>query len=302
MGNVAIVLCTSDREEILLQSIQSIVARNHRDLNILIIDNNPIRINESLLIKLQAQANVSTYHEATPGLSFARNTGIQFVKEDHILFLDDDIQLPEGFFDKLITIIESEQFDCFGGMYYPWYPEGKPMWLADDFGRKVPLLDHTGPIDVNEHGFLSAGIMCVKREALEAVGGFRTDLGMTQSIGYGEEDDLQLRLQAAGYRLGFVPDWWLYHAVLSHKHRVSWHLKSAYAHARDAQRIHRQHQLVPSLLGMFKTLGGAVLKRLPNGLRKLIFKTDYYWQNLVLDVLSPVCVYAGRLVGVTSSR
>jgi GT2 family glycosyltransferase len=235
-------------------------------------------------------------------LSAGRNAALSIVGNDQILFLDDDVQLPEGFFDKLIAIIESEQFDCFGGMYYPWYPQGKPVWLPADFGKKTPLLAHIGPIDVHKDGFLSAGIMCVKREAIEAVGGFRTDLGMTNSIGYGEEDDLQLRLQAAGYQLGFVPDWWLYHAVLAHKHQVSWHLKSAYAHARDAQRIHQQHQLGPSLRGVIQTLAGAVLKRLPIGLKKYFFNKDYYWQNLVLDVLRPIYVYAGRLVGLMSSR
>lgn len=302
MKKAAILLCTSGREDILLQSIKSIVAENHHHLSIVIIDNNLKRLNESLLTTLQTQTNVSVYHEEMQGLSFARNRGIKLLKEDHILFLDDDVQLPENFFDKLIAIIESEQFDCFGGMYYPWYPQGKPAWLPADFGKKTPLLAYMGPIDVHKHGFLSAGVMCVKREAIEAVGGFRTDLGMTNSIGYGEEDDLQLRLQAAGYQLGFVPGWWLHHAVLAHKHQVSWHLKSAYAHARDAQRIHQHHQLAASLLGMIKTLVGTVLKRLPIGLRKYFFKQDYYWQNLVLDVLRPVYVHAGRLVGVMSSR
>lgn len=235
------------------------------------------------------------------GSAESRNLGLKHVNHPYILFLDDDVQLPEGFFDKLLAIIESEQFDCFGGMYYPWYPQGKPVWLPADFGKKIPLLAQAGPIDVHEHGFLSAGIMCVKREAIEAVGGFRADLGMTNSIGYGEEDDLQIRLQAAGYRLGFVPDWWLYHAVLDHKHKVSWHLRSAYAHARDAQRIHQQHQMGASILGMIKTIAGAVLKRLPIGLRKYISEKDYYWQNLVLDVLRPVYVHVGRLVGLMRS-
>ncbi len=302
MKKVAIVLCTSGRGKILLQSIRSIVAKNNHCFRIVIIDNNLAGLNDSLLATLQAEVNVSVFHEDIQGLSIARNRGVELLKEDHILFLDDDVQLPEGFFDKLITIIESKQFDCSGGMYYPWYPQGKPAWLPAGFGEKKPLLAGTGLIDVYKHGFLSAGIMCVKREAIEAVGGFRTDLGMTNSIGYGEEDDLQIRLQAAGYQLGFVPDWWLYHAVLAHKHQVSWHLKSAYAHARDAQRIHQQHQLGPSLRGVIQTLAGAVLKRLPIGLKKYFFNKDYYWQNLVLDVLRPIYVYAGRLVGLMSSR
>ncbi len=303
---IEVVICTYGRTDVLTKTLHSVLfnLETIMEIGVIVVDNNTSELMSRRVALLVAkfERKAHSIRCKYPGLSNARNAGFKATKSPFILFLDDDIQLPEGFFDKLITTIESEQFDCFGGMYYPWYPQGKPVWLADDFGKKVPLLENTGPIDVHEHGFLSAGIMCVKREALEAVGGFRTDLGMTQRIGYGEEDDLQLRLQAAGYRLGFVPDWWLYHAVLAHKHQVSWHLKSAYAHARDAQRIHQQHKVGPSIMGLIKTLAGAVLKRLPIGLKNYFFKKDYYWQNLTLDVLRPVYVHAGRLVGLMRLR
>jgi GT2 family glycosyltransferase len=301
MIEVTIIICSSRRTEIFIKTLSSII-ENETKIPILIVDNNSKAELESAISCIKDRLNIRIVHEPQLGLSHARNTGIKEVNSEWILFLDDDIQLPEGFFDKLITIIESEQFDCFGGMYYPWYPQGKPAWLPTYFGKKTPLLAHTGPIDVHKDGFLSAGIMCVKREVIEAVGGFRTDLGMTNSIGYGEEDDLQLRLQAAGYRLGFEPDWWLYHAVLAHKHQVSWHLKSAYAHGRDGQRVIGKTRLIEIVIKNIRVNSTLLIKRIPLSIYKLIFVKNFYWQNAVIYSLLPSAKWLGHLIGELTCR
>lgn len=294
--SITVLICTANRGSIVLDTINSIRSIC-LDVPIVVVDNNSNGLPRAIKDKMSCFPNLESIPEPNPGLSIARNIGINSISTDWILFLDDDVLLPEEFFEKSFSIIINTNLDCFGGMYFPWYPEGKPVWLANDFGRKIPLLEHTGPIDVHKHGFITACIMCVKREALEAVGGFRTDLGMTQSIGYGEEDDLQIRLQAAGYRLGFVPDWWLYHAVLAHKHQVSWHLKSAYAHGRDGQRINQKKSKKETLARLSLVLLTLIPKRIPIALYRLFFKSDFYWQNAILYMFNPIAECLGVFMG-----
>lgn len=297
MNGLVVVLCTVGRSEILINSINSIVLDNTQNYEILVVDNNREGLSTDVLERIKTINNISLVHEPNLGLSIARNSGVESFNKKWILFLDDDIQVPKGFFNKLDIIIQSQQFDCFGGMYYPWYPYEKPIWLPAKFGQKTLLRKDTGVIDVHKDGFLSAGILCVKREALQSVGGFRTDVGMGKGIGYGEEDDLQIRLQAAGYKLGFVPDWWLYHAVLPHKHKVSWHLKSAYARGRDGQKVHNKWKKSNAVFFLVKGLGGLILRGV-SCLIRLFSRRDYYWQNAVIDIFGPFLNICGRFMTV----
>ena len=294
---IAIVICTSNRTDILVHTLRSVSNEIKDYAHIFLIDNNRNGISQAIRNEIKS-IPLTILHEPKTGLSHARNKALAISdKFEWLIYLDDDIEIPKDFFPKLNRIISNDQFDCFGGMYYPWYPEGKPKWLPNDFGKKVPLRSDTGSIHLLDDGFLSGGILAVKKEALEAIGGFRTDLGMTDGIGYGEEDDLQLRLQAAAYRIGFVPDWYMQHAVLAHKHKVSWHLKSAYAHGRDAQQIHKTYSRIQISIKLLQVIITAVIKRGPIALCRWLFQKEYYWQNALLYTFEPVYGWAGKWKG-----
>lgn len=293
------IVCTANRDRIVVLSIQSIIKDLGGEAPLFIVDNNNDKeLSNNVKELVDTHDNVFLRKEDQQGLSYARNKMLD-LDSDWIIFLDDDVQIPTNFFDTAKQIIESEQFDCFGGMYYPWYPIGeKPRWLAEDFGKKPPLTTKTAPINVLKDGCLSAGVMAVKTTALQAIGGFRTDLGMTNAIGYGEEDDMQIRLQAAGYRIGFVPDWFLYHAVLPHKQKVGWHLRAAHARARDAQRIYNKNTKTQIIVFLLQLIPFTILVKIPRSLFRLVFKKDYYWQNAVLDSIQSIYSNIGKLQAV----
>lgn len=296
-NSTTITICTTGREGILEQTINSILQENHYNWPILIIDNNPDELPIEISRRLLRLPSVFIVHESLPTLSAARNRGLKEADTPWVIYLDDDILLPSNFFQVTQTLIETRQFDCFGGTYYPFYPSGRPDWLPDSFGRKKWLTSSTQRIDINKDGFLSGGIIAIKREVAISVGGFTSSLGMRgNNVGYGEEDDLQKRLQTAGYRIGFVPDWWMYHAVLPHKLQLTWHLKSAFARGRDAQRLHRRWTVVNAPFYLLKGLGGLLWRflQLP---WKWWSTTTFYWQNAVLFVIEPFCRVTGSFIG-----
>lgn len=289
---ITVLIPSYNRKELLEALVEELVLKE--GIEIIVISNKEIKTKQWL-----EAHNVLFIPNESRGSSNCRNMALPFIKNSWIIFLDDDVQIPTGFFDTAKQIIESEQFDCFGGMYYPWYPIGdRPRWLAEDFGKKPPLTTKTAPINVLKDGCLSAGVMAVKTTALQTIGGFRTDLGMTNTVGYGEEDDMQIRLQAAGYRMGFVPDWFLYHAVLPHKQKVGWHLRAAHARARDAQRIYNKNTKTQIIVFLLQLIPFTILVKIPRSLFRLVFKKDYYWQNAVLDSIQSIYSNIGKLQAV----
>lgn len=297
--SINLIICTYERNDLLDKLIDNIQRlENISDfIDVIIVNNSDAKLMLDRKMS-NVKLNINNYSEPTRGLSFARNTGLSHSKKEWLIFIDDDTQVPEDFFAKALAIIEGNTFDCFGGMYYPWHPYGpSPRWLASDFGQKQALRSDRGTIIPGGGGFLSAGVLAIKREVLLAVGGFNTSLGMNAQVGYGEEDELQLRLYHAGYKIGFDPDWWLYHAVLPHKYRLSWHLRSIYARARDAQRVLNNYSL-PAIISYFLLVTlTALVKRLPIVLFSLITRKNYYWQNALLEFVAPWLEWYGRFIG-----
>jgi glycosyltransferase involved in cell wall biosynthesis len=247
---------------------------------------------------VQKFSGISYLYEPNPGLSIARNLGFSVASGEWIGYLDDDAMAHSNLLDRAQWIIENYDFDAFGGVYYPWYKYGRPKWLPTNFGSKVPLRSDIGVIS---DGFLSGNIMFFRKKVLAACGGFSTNLGMTEQIGYGEDDDVQVRLRAMGFKIGFDPKLAIDHCVMPHKLKLYWHLKSEYAKFRDRQSFLKQYSKVASLLGLIKSALGVGIK-IPLGLVKLIFSRNYYWQHIVLDAGIPVARRLGVIRAVFAKK
>lgn len=292
MNKLSIIVCTQNRDVYLHQCLLSILGQSHMSLHfeILIIDN----ASTDNTISIVANYPIHYYHEQIVGLSHARNRGAKEAKGEWLCYIDDDAKLYPNYLERALWVIDNYDFDCFGGMYYAWYPFKKPKWIDESFGTKIPLRETIGEIITPE---LSGGNFIIRREVLERAGGFPSNFGMVGSnIGYGEEDYLQRKLLKMGYILGFDPELKIDHAVLPHKLKLSWHLKSWYAHGRDGQRFTKEYSFNQIIFLFFRSLAGAFLKLLVC-FSKLIMKRNYYWQNLVWDVVSPVFYRVGQLKG-----
>ena len=259
------------------------------EMEVIVVNNG--ELNQLVAIANQF-SNFKFIHEPRRGLSLARNTGAKEAQGDYLVFLDDDIQLPAGFMLTAQAVADSKAYDCFGGGYRPWYPYGKPKWLDSGFGAKQDLRPDRGPIIPGQDGFLSGGVFACRKAVFGELGGFAQHLGMQQKMGYGEEDDLQLRLYQAGYSIGYIPDWWLEHAVLPHKWRLRWQLSSALARRRD-RATSKVTSLGSLIIGSLRTLIASLFK-LPLLLIRWIGNPKYYWQNVVLDIGIPLARWIGN--------
>lgn len=102
--NYLVCICTRNREESLTRLLESLDKTSYRELRVLIVDStNP----EARYLAFDP---TSHFRDATrlerikisKGLPSARNLGIDQIKsEDVVVFLDDDVTVPQDFFNKL---------------------------------------------------------------------------------------------------------------------------------------------------------------------------------------------------------
>lgn len=232
MLKVSLIVCTHNRAALLKSCLESLYNQDvsPEDYEVIVVDNNSTDETEKVVSELSAKHPSLRYHKETRvGASYARNAGYQLAQANWIGYIDDDaVSFPTLVSTALYTI-NNYPFDTFGGIFYPWYVEKKPWWVPEKpfyFSNVVGKPKH-----ITEFKGFNAGCGSFYKKAIvEDLGGFNTHLGMSGSkIAYGEETELQVRIQQHGYKVGFNPEIKFKHYVAPYKLNPGWFYKSAYA-------------------------------------------------------------------------
>jgi glycosyltransferase involved in cell wall biosynthesis len=293
---ISIIVCTYNRANILKYTLQSLVdqtaAKNLYE--VIVINNNSTDETEEIAQKFATKYNnFYALQENEQGLSHARNRGFKEATTDYIAYLDDDTKASKDYVERMIWVIKNYDFDAFGGRYVPWYLYDKPRWFKDEYASNGYKLKEIGELKT---GFIDGGVMVFKKNVLEPLGGFPTDIGMkAKRVAYGEETNVQVKMRKKGLKIGFDPDLVVEHLVANYKGSIFWFFKSSYTSGRDAWVI---FEINPSLSKIYKrvfSIWYVLGKNLFNFTPKLI-QNDYYFPNWCIDVISPFLYQIGSIL------
>lgn len=292
--SVSVVVCTYNRAQILAACLQSLTLQtaNPNSFEVIIVDNNSNDNTEDICAPfIWNNANFRYVHEPQQGLSHARNRGYREARTEWICYIDDDAKAFQNYVERLIYVIANYDFDCFGGIFLPWYKYGKPEWYKDEYATKPMERDGTGTLT---SGYVSGGVMAIKRSALEKLGGFSTNIGMSgEKISYGEEVLVQLRMREDGMIIGFDPELRVYHLVNRPKLKLGWFMRSSYANGLDDWNTFAKTIDWPSVLRIVPRSAVYLIRNLVRFTPKLRHR-DYYVQNWAIDVLAPLVRSTGQ--------
>lgn len=162
-------------------------------------------------------------HAQNRGLSSARNTAIDTANGDILVFIDVDALADENLLEVLRSGYDAPRVGGVGGQGI----ESNIHSLADRWRRTHASQTHGNqPKDVEAFFGLC---MSYRLNALRSVGGFNENFRTN-----GEDLDVGIRLNAAGYRLRYLPEAKVYHqrtddeASLK-RTMVAWHTGAYYA-------------------------------------------------------------------------
>jgi glycosyltransferase involved in cell wall biosynthesis len=292
MIKLSLIICTYDRVELLTSCISSIIQAKEnisRDLcEVLVVNNHPGSHTE-LLSALSQYKGIKIISEPTAGLSIARNAGTQQACGTWLGFIDDDAIVPQDFVSRAMKIISNQRFDCFGGGIESWWKYPKPRWMSDSYGSKPPLRADVGLLNTHEYNWGSN--IFIRSEALAQIGGFPDYIGMKgKQIGYAAENIVQDNLRASGFVIGYDPELSILHLVGQAKLSLSWQIRAAYATARDGYATFPQDYNTSGLIKTIRRMVAAPIKGM-----LLLTQSEYYWENWILDSITPWAQLFGKL-------
>lgn len=169
--------------------------------------------------------------EPVPGLSRARNTGLDAASAPLVVFLDDDARPHPGWAAALIAAFAAEPaVGIVGGRILPLYEVPPPPWTADPNLRAfLSMLDLGAGARSLDAGPPPVGANLAFRVAAIAGARFRTDLGRSgKNLLSNEEGAFIQGLGAAGWRTHYAGDACVDHFVPRERLRLRWVLRRSY--------------------------------------------------------------------------
>lgn len=231
---LSVVLCTFNRSHLLSGALSALVDQgiDTPPYEVIVVDNNSTDCTRSLIGTFAGTGLVRYEHEPVQGLSAARNRGIRMSRAPLIAFTDDDVRVDPSWVRTIVlTFARCPDVDLAGGRVEPEWEAPPPRWLARaglaplalvDYGDAPFRIDRTRPV------CLVGANLCIRREAIEAVGLFSTEVQRVKdSVGSTEDQELEARLLAAGrtalYEPGMRVRAVVPHARLSKQYHRAWH-------------------------------------------------------------------------------
>jgi glycosyltransferase involved in cell wall biosynthesis len=142
----SVVIPTKDRAEAATETVEALLEQIRLPTRIVVVDasSRPYEPPASLVDRA-ARADVELLVlQSVPSVHAQRNLGARSVETPIVLFLDDDVRVPAGYAEALLTRWEEQGLDAFGGM------AGTPAVVPrqgplDRLVRRLTMLSYVDP-------------------------------------------------------------------------------------------------------------------------------------------------------------
>lgn len=193
------VLCTRNRGALLRSAVQSVLASEHPDFRLIVVDQSVNDDSERSLADLRADPRLTYLRSPTVGLSRARNIGLGLASTPIVVFTDDDCEVPPHWLRTMQSVlvehpraalvfctVRAGPYDCSAG-FVPTY---------ECTGTRV-VGTVRGKCDARGMG---AGL-AVRRDMLLELDGFDEELGAGGKFPSCEDGDMTIRALLAGLEI-----------------------------------------------------------------------------------------------------
>ncbi|MDD1770935.1 MAG: glycosyltransferase [Methanomassiliicoccales archaeon] len=235
----SVVICTYNRKEWLLKCYDSLQKLDDEPSEIIIVDGPSNDGTRQLIEEWQRHGKVRLVaQKKLEGISAARNLGLSTARGDVVCFIDDDVIVAPGWLDGILSGYKDDKVGGVGGPTY--FLDGSlamgrnKMSVYGDWYDESRGEDTTGLYPV-----MLGCNMSFRTEALRSVGGFDPYFRYHR-----DEDDACIRVDLAGYTIGFEETAALRHAWCEgsyRRDRFRWYFRLRYLWGRNHAHLVRKN-------------------------------------------------------------
>lgn len=196
---ISVIVCTRNGDRTLPACLQSLLAQNYPDFEVLVIDDGSTDDTAEIVQRFE---RVRHHHQEHAGLSVARNWGARLATGSILAYTDDDCIAHADWLLHLSHAFAEADVVAAGGPNIPPPPRNHvERVVAAAPGAPAHVL-----LNDTEAEHLPGCNLAILKNALERIGGFRAEFRAA-----GDDVDVCWRLRETGGRLLFVPGAMVWH-------------------------------------------------------------------------------------------
>ncbi|WP_071515920.1 glycosyltransferase [Geitlerinema sp. PCC 9228] len=228
---ISAVICTHNRDGYLGEAIDSLLAQEFEDFEIIVVDNASTDQTRQVVETRRPNPRLRYIYEENLGLNFARNRGVKESNAAIIAYLDDDAIATPTWLQHIYAVYQNDAaVGAAGGKIDLRWPQNlhPPAWLSKnlagnlgdyDLGDQLHYIDHPGltPRGLN---------YSLRRSVWEQVGGFDLKLDRSGSQKLLSNGDLYMtqRIMECGWKVAYLPEAVVAHQVFANRVNKRWFL------------------------------------------------------------------------------
>lgn len=252
MPYFSVIIPVYNRPDEVRELLESLSKQTLKDFEVLLIEDGSVNRCDTVAQEFDKDLNICYFYKENSGRSLTRNYGMERASGEYLIFFDSDCIIPERYFEIVKARLEEDYVDCFGG---PDAAHTSFSNLQKAISYSMTSFFTTGGIRGGKKGMEKftprTFNMGFSKEVYKRVGGFK-DM-------FGEDIDLSLRIQKAGFHTVLIRDAFVYH-----KRRVSfrsfYRQVSVFGRARvDLYLLHPESLKIVHLLPAAFVLGSLIL-------------------------------------------
>lgn len=166
---ISIIMPTYNRENIILNSINSVLNQTYPNFELIIIDDGSTDGTKSLLKSIEEKRVKILHNNENKGCSYSRNIGLKYAKGDIIMYLDSDNEWDSEYIKTMVgAFMELPDADALYSAQYLYKNfDSKPYALRFASYNKTLL---------HNHNFIDLNCFCHKRKILNKIEGFNESM------------------------------------------------------------------------------------------------------------------------------
>ncbi|MEV6200535.1 glycosyltransferase family 2 protein [Streptomyces sp. NPDC051771] len=225
----SVVVATRERPGSLARALDSLLAQDHPDHELIVVDNAPRTSATHDLVRRTYAGRVRYVREDRPGLAAAHNAGVAAAGGEVLAFTDDDVIADPHWLTALATPFAADPgLGCVTGLILPARLATPAQILLESHGgfakgfaprlydpARPPADEPLFPFTAGSFG--SGANMAFRASALRRAGGFDPATGTGTAARGGDDLYAFVAVLAAGHRLRYAPG-----ALVWHHHRETW--------------------------------------------------------------------------------
>ena len=290
MPYFSVIIPVYNRPDEVRELLESLSKQTLKDFEVLLIEDGSVNRCDTVAQEFDKDLNICYFYKENSGRSLTRNYGMERASGEYLIFFDSDCIIPERYFEIVKARLEEDYVDCFGG---PDAAHTSFSNLQKAISYSMTSFFTTGGIRGGKKGMEKftprTFNMGFSKEVYKRVGGFK-DM-------FGEDIDLSLRIQKAGFHTVLIRDAFVYH-----KRRVSfrsfYRQVSVFGRARvDLYLLHPESLKIVHLLPAAFVLGSLILILLSFFCIWAVLPLIVYFSALFFESL--VCNHSLRIAGLS---